>query len=459
LVQHGQAGRAIAGRYRLISSIGSGGFGRVWKAHDEELDVDVAVKEVWLPPSADDREQTERLQRAQREARNAARLREHPNIVTVHDVIIEDDVPWLVMQLVGGQSLQERLQDRGPMSVDEVVGIATGMFNALEAAHSVGVVHRDVKPANVLLADNGDILLADFGIAVHQTDTSLTESGMFIGSLEYMAPERLNGTDRAAGDLFSLGVTLYQAVEGASPFRRDTPTATLTAVLMEQAPLPKRAGRLTPVITRLLDKDPAKRPTIPQARAMILPATKKVTTQPKPTPVGPVFGWALIILLVIGFFVWRGQAHSTASNSTPRTTDSSAEFLTTDTTTDDTTDDSTTDDTTTDDTTTNDTTTADGLPDGCSEAFQSIAAFNKLDLSHANDDPEATATALRQLANGFSTAADNATDANVSSALETLVTDYNNAADAYERRDAATFDSIDIHDDDQALLDACRGTN
>ncbi|WP_181923747.1 serine/threonine-protein kinase [Streptomyces inhibens] len=260
----------IGGRYRLESVLGGGGFGRVWKARDETLDVGVAVKEVWLPPATSEEEHAQRLQRAEREARNAARLRSHPHIVAVHDVVIEDQAPWIVMELVEGANLAEKVSQDGPMPVTAVALVAKGLLDGLGAAHEAGIVHRDVKPANVMVTRGGRVLLADFGIAVQQGDTSLTASGGLIGSLEYMPPERFNGVDSGgAGDLYSLGVTLYQALEGVSPFHRETPTETLTAVLLGEVPVPRDAGKLGALITRLLDKDPGNRPTAAEALAVI----------------------------------------------------------------------------------------------------------------------------------------------------------------------------------------------
>ncbi|MBO2464563.1 serine/threonine-protein kinase [Actinomadura violacea] len=262
-------GHLVGGRYRLLEPLGSGGFGQVWKARDEALGVVVAVKGMWLPPGAD-AELGQRLARAEREARNAARLRDHPNIVTVHDVVIEDGVPWIVMRLVTGRSLEDRLRAGGPLPEPEAAHVAAGLLNALGAAHAAGILHRDVKPANVMLAENGDVLLTDFGIAVHQADTALTATGLIIGSAEYLAPERADGADGdAASDLFSLGVTLYRAVEGLSPFRRDSPSGTLRAVIMHDPPPPQRAGGLAPLITALLSKNPAARPSVPRALEMI----------------------------------------------------------------------------------------------------------------------------------------------------------------------------------------------
>jgi serine/threonine protein kinase len=196
----------IGDRYRLVQELGAGGFGRVWKAHDETLGVDVAIKEVRLPLTVSDAERSQFLARARREARNAARLRDQPGIIPVHDVVIRDEVPWIVMRLVDGHSLEDRLKKDGPIPAEETTRIAKALLKALDAAHSAGVVHRDIKPANVMLTRTGEVLLADFGIAVHQADTAMTATGAIIGSLEYLAPERLRGKNNGpAGDLFSLG--------------------------------------------------------------------------------------------------------------------------------------------------------------------------------------------------------------------------------------------------------------
>ncbi|MFD1930625.1 serine/threonine-protein kinase [Nonomuraea mangrovi] len=263
------AGDVVGGRYRLAAELGSGGFGRVWRARDLTLDVDVAIKELQLPPGMPETGRAERLARATREARNAARLRKHDGIIAIHDVVIDDGLPWIVMELVDGCSLDEHVKQHGPLPVGRAIAVAVALLTAIGAAHREGVVHRDIKPANVMLDENGKVLLTDFGTAIHSTDTALTATGMFIGSAEYTAPERLRGSDGLpAGDLFSLGVTLYQAVEGVSPFRRDTQEATLAAVLLEEAPAPRRTGPLTQLITRLLDKDPGRRPTVDEALAM-----------------------------------------------------------------------------------------------------------------------------------------------------------------------------------------------
>ncbi|MGW3564167.1 serine/threonine-protein kinase [Streptomyces sp. NPDC000941] len=279
-----RVGRLVAGRYRLIDALGSGGFGRVWKARDERLRVDVALKEVTLSHAGSGAERTERVNRAIHEARNAARLRTHPNIVAVHDVVREDDVPWIVMELVTGGSLEEEIRERGRVPAAEVRRIAEAVLGALRAAHAAGIVHRDVKPSNVMLADDGRVLLADFGIAVHDADTALTATGGVIGSLEYIAPERIgHGDDSPAGDLFSLGVTLYHAVEGVSPFHRATPTASVAAVMAHEPDPPKHAGELARLLTRLLDKAPATRATVSEALAML----DTGPTVPVPVPERP----------------------------------------------------------------------------------------------------------------------------------------------------------------------------
>ncbi|MFG2697759.1 serine/threonine-protein kinase [Kitasatospora sp. NPDC048407] len=265
-------GRLVGGRYRLVRALGAGGFGSVWLAHDETLRVDVAVKEVRLPPTGTAAEHAELLERAQREARHAARLRDHPHVVGVHDVVLDGGAPWTVMQLIVGRSLHERIAEGGPLPVPEAARVASAVLAALDAAHRAGIVHRDVKPANILLAGDGRVLLADFGIAVQQEQTALTASGMFVGSVDYIAPERAQGGPAdPAGDLFSLGATLYQAVEGRLPFRRDTPVGTLTAVLFEPPAPCVLAGPLAPLIDGLLAKDPAARLTGARAAAMLAP--------------------------------------------------------------------------------------------------------------------------------------------------------------------------------------------
>ena len=334
--------RLIGGRYRVTDNlVGAGGFGRVWKARDELLAVDVAIKEILLPPSATPAEHADRVARAEREARHAAKLRDHPNIVAVHDVVVEDGLPLLVMRFVDGITLAEHLRREGPLSVEAATDIATSMLSALSHAHAAGIVHRDVKPANIMLAD-GRALLTDFGIAVHVTDTKLTGTGGFIGSLEYMAPERFDGTADAGSDLYALGVTLYEAVEGTSPFRRDSTTGTFSAVLRGDAPPPSRAGRLTPLITALMSREARDRPDMAAARDLLTATevisgggndkgTKQLPPQDDkkkpPVPVAAVVFWVVVAIAGLIYFTNKGDSE----NDTP--TDTASEPTTTTTTT------------------------------------------------------------------------------------------------------------------------------
>ncbi|MCZ4511411.1 protein kinase [Streptomyces sp. ActVer] len=252
-------GRLIGGRYRLAERIGSGGMGTVWRAVDELVERDVAVKEPRLPGDPQDAAHQRAYNRLQREARAAARV-EHPAAVAIHDVVVEDGLPWIVMELIRGESLHEVLQ-RGALPPAESARIGLAVVGALKAAHAKGIVHRDVKPANVLLGQHGRVVLTDFGIAHIQGEESITMSGEFVGSLEFIAPERMSGRGAGpAADLWSLGVCLYAAVEGWSPFRRTTLESTLAAILSAEPPEPKQAGPLGALIVRLLTKDPDERP-------------------------------------------------------------------------------------------------------------------------------------------------------------------------------------------------------
>ncbi|MEU3729140.1 serine/threonine-protein kinase [Streptomyces sp. NPDC033538] len=257
--------RVVAGRYRLLAPLGEGGMGTVWRARDEVLHREVAVKEVRAPaglPEADVRRMYARLER---EAWAAARISHH-NVVTVYDVATDGGRPWIVMELVRGLSLADLLEGEGPLEPPRAARIGAEVLAALRAAHGAGVLHRDVKPANVLLGNDGRVVLTDFGIARVEGSSALTMTGEVIGSPEFLAPERALGrTPGPESDLWSLGVLLYTAVEGASPFRQDTPLSTLRAVVDEELPPPHRAGALTPVVEGLLRKDPAER--LPAERA------------------------------------------------------------------------------------------------------------------------------------------------------------------------------------------------
>ncbi|MEU6049537.1 serine/threonine-protein kinase [Streptomyces xanthochromogenes] len=255
----GSEQRLIAGRYRLLSSLGQGGMGIVWRARDEVLGREVAVKEVRAPAALDSPEVARLYARLEREAWAAARI-SHRNVVTVYDVATEDGRPWIVMELVRGLALSDALDAEGPMVPQRVARIGAEVLAALRAAHDAGVLHRDVKPANVLLANDGRVVLTDFGIATVAGSQTLTMTGEVVGSPEFLAPERALGrTPGPASDLWSLGVLLYAAVEGHSPFRQDTPLSTLRAVVDDPLEPPRRAGPLTPVIEGLLRKEPGER--------------------------------------------------------------------------------------------------------------------------------------------------------------------------------------------------------
>ncbi|MFI8229712.1 serine/threonine-protein kinase [Streptomyces sp. NPDC085900] len=267
-------GQLVAGRYRLADSIGSGGMGRVWRAHDEVLHRAVAIKELTaaLYVSESDRERL--LARTRAEARAAARIN-HSAVVTVHDVLEHDGRPWIVMELVEGYSLADAVKERGRVEPAEAARIGLWVLRALRAAHSAGVLHRDVKPGNVLLGHDGRVLLTDFGIAQIEGDTTITRTGEVVGSVDYLAPERVRGHDPGpASDLWALGATLYTAVEGRSPFRRTSPLSTMQAVVEEEAAEPEFAGPLGPVMAALLAKDPARRPGAAEAEQMLAEAAE-----------------------------------------------------------------------------------------------------------------------------------------------------------------------------------------
>ncbi|MET8537769.1 protein kinase [Streptomyces sp. NPDC005065] len=251
--------RVIAGRYALLSPLGEGGMGTVWRAHDQVLQRQVAIKEVRAPAGLAAGAIERMYTRLEREAWAAARV-EHRSVVTVYDVAMEEGRPWIVMELVRGQSLADLLRAEGPLTAQRAASIGGEVLAALRAAHEAGVLHRDVKPANVLIAKDGRVVLTDFGIAVVEGSTALTMTGEVVGSPEFLAPERALGKRPGlASDLWSLGVLLYASVEGSSPFRQNTPLSTLRAIVDEELPPVRRAGSLTPVIEGLLRKDPDQR--------------------------------------------------------------------------------------------------------------------------------------------------------------------------------------------------------
>jgi serine/threonine protein kinase len=252
-------GQLLGGRYRLLALLGQGGMGVVWHAHDDLLSRDVAVKEVLWPPQLSASEQQVLFRRTVREARAAARLN-HPAAVTVFDVLEEAGRPWIVMEFVRSRSLAQAVDEDGPLPPSEAARIGLEVLGALAAAHAAGILHRDVKPSNVLLAQDGRVVLTDFGIAALHGDPALTASGALMGSPAYIAPERARGGQaEPASDLWSLGVTLYAAVEGRTPHERGGAMPTLLAVTTEEPDPPRRAGPLAPVLEGLLQRDPASR--------------------------------------------------------------------------------------------------------------------------------------------------------------------------------------------------------
>ncbi|WP_413777791.1 serine/threonine-protein kinase [Streptomyces sp. AM8-1-1] len=259
----------IAGRYRLLSPLGEGGMGVVWRARDEVLAREVAVKEVRAPAGLGTTDERRLYQRLEREAWAAGRI-SHRNVVTVYDVATEDGRPWIVMELVRGLALSDVLEAEGPLTPQRAAHVGAEVLAALRAAHEAGVLHRDVKPGNVLVANDGRVVLTDFGIATVEGTSNLTMTGELIGSPEFLAPERALGRNPGPeSDLWSLGVLLYAAVEGITPFRQNTPLNTLRAVVDEELPPPRRAAELTPVIAGLLRKDPADRLPADEAERML----------------------------------------------------------------------------------------------------------------------------------------------------------------------------------------------
>lgn len=308
----GQAdeGRLVAGRYRLLERIGRGGMGTVWRAEDELLGRQVAVKKLHPPqPHMHDDELATLFERTRREARAAARI-SHPNVVVVHDVVDDEGLPSIVMEYVPSVTLGEQLKKHGPLPVAEVARIGRGMVAALRAAHRAGVLHRDVKPGNVLLGvdggapveggtaqegyGSGRVVLTDFGIAQASGTSTLTRTGELIGSIDFLSPERIRGVlPGPESDLWALGATLYQAVQGESPFRRPTAIETAYAIAEEPVLPAANAGALTQVIAGLLAKEPAERLSMEDAERMLRipaaePDTALVDSERFAYPAGPL---------------------------------------------------------------------------------------------------------------------------------------------------------------------------
>ncbi|MFJ7151921.1 serine/threonine-protein kinase [Streptomyces sp. NPDC100445] len=272
--------RLLAGRYRLGDVLGRGGMGTVWRAEDETLGRTVAVKELRFPTNIDEEEKRRLITRTLREAKAIARIRNN-SAVTVFDVVDEDDRPWIVMELVEGKSLAEVIREDGLLKPKRAAEVGLAVLDVLRSAHRQGILHRDVKPSNVLIAEDGRVVLTDFGIAQVEGDPSITSTGMLVGAPSYISPERARGHKPGpAADLWSLGGLLYAAVEGVPPYDKGSAIATLTAVMTESLDEPKHAGPLRDVIYGLLTKDPAQRLDDAGARAML----NAVIHAPEPEP-------------------------------------------------------------------------------------------------------------------------------------------------------------------------------
>ncbi|ONI80869.1 hypothetical protein ALI22I_44315 [Saccharothrix sp. ALI-22-I] len=287
--------RTIAGRYRLTERIGSGGMGVVWRAEDTRLRRIVAVKELLSRTGFDQ----ESVDRAVREGRIAARL-QHANVIALYDVVEHDGHPWLIMEYLPSRSLATVITERGRLPADEVVRLGVQLASGLSAAHKAGVVHRDVKPGNVLVTEFGTVKITDFGTSRAADEAAVTASGMLVGTPAYLAPEvARGGKGEFPADVFALGSTLYAAVEGAPPFGQDGNTiALLHRVADGRFAPPQHAGPLAPVLMRLLDSNPETRPTMAEAEEMLrevrfdetpapVPGPTPTAVMPAPVPVEP----------------------------------------------------------------------------------------------------------------------------------------------------------------------------
>jgi serine/threonine protein kinase len=280
--------RVVAGRYTVIRELGRGGMGVVWLAEDQTIGRRVAIKELLLPAGIPLAERHVFEERVLREARTAGRLSD-PGIVTVHDVVQVDGATFIVMELIEAPNLSEVIQQHGALPVDQVLKVAEQLLLALQTAHAAGVIHRDVKPSNVMCAANGRVKLADFGIAQTTEDSRLTTSGTLVGSPTYISPERLLGRDASpASDLWALGATLFFAVEGYGAYDRQTTAASIQAIMNERAQVRNVQGPLADLIMGLLDPNPDTRLTAGQAHYLIDQARFQPRTGPQPIQHQPI---------------------------------------------------------------------------------------------------------------------------------------------------------------------------
>ncbi len=278
-------GRLLAGRYRLGAVLGRGGMGTVWRAVDETLGRTVAVKELRFPGSIDEDEKRRLITRTLREAKAIARIRNN-GAVTVYDVVDEDDRPWIVMELIEGKSLADAVREDGTLTPRRAAEVGLAILDVLRSAHREGILHRDVKPSNVLIAEDGRVVLTDFGIAQVEGDPSITSTGMLVGAPSYISPERARGHKPGpAADMWSLGGLIYAAVEGSPPYDKGSAIATLTAVMTEPVDPPRNAGPdLEKVIYGLLAKDPAQRLDDAGARVLLRAVLDAPETAPPASP-------------------------------------------------------------------------------------------------------------------------------------------------------------------------------
>ncbi|MFE4450460.1 protein kinase [Streptomyces sp. NPDC056796] len=289
-------GRLLAGRYRLGEVLGRGGMGTVWRAADETLGRTVAVKELRFPSSIDDDEKRRLITRTLREAKAIARIR-NTSAVTVYDVVDEDDRPWIVMELIEGKSLAEVIREDGTLTPRRAAEVGLAILDVLRSAHREGILHRDVKPSNVLISEDGRVVLTDFGIAQVEGDPSVTSTGMLVGAPSYISPERARGHKPGPpADLWSLGGLLYASVEGRPPYDKGSAIATLTAVMTEPVETPVNAGPLEEVIYGLLARDPEQRLDDAGARVLL----NAVINAPERPAVPPAEATQVMALPTIG---------------------------------------------------------------------------------------------------------------------------------------------------------------